>query len=41
MCTLKATPVGPRLLPLAAAEARSTPPHHRLSGIEPQQPDAP
>ena len=41
MRTLKATPLGPRLPPLAAAEAHSDPPHRRLSGIEPQQPDAP
>ena len=41
MCALKATPLGPRLPPLAAAEAHSDPPHRRLSGIEPQQPDAP
>eukprot|EP01046_Picozoa_sp_COSAG06_P023269 COSAG06_NODE_1840_length_8239_cov_3.113145_12_plen_49_part_01 len=36
MRTLKATPLGPRLPPLAAAEAHSDPPHRRLSGIEPQ-----
>lgn len=34
-------PMGPRLPPLVAAEARSDPPHRRLSGIEPLQPDAP
>ena len=33
--------MGPRLPPLVAAEAHSDPPHRRLSGIEPQQPDAP
>ena len=41
MRTLKATPLGPRLPPLAAAETHSDPPNRRLSGIEPQQPDAP
>ena len=41
MRTLKANPLGPRLPPLAAAETHSDPPHRRLSGIEPQQPDAP
>ena len=41
MRALKATPLGPRLPPLGAAEARSDPPNRRLSGIEPQQPDAP
>ena len=41
MRALKATPLGPRLPPLAAAEAHSDPPHRRLSGIEPQQPDSP
>ena len=38
---LAATPQTTRLPPLAAAEAHSDPPHRRLSGIEPQQPDAP
>ena len=41
MRALKATPLGPRLPPLAAAETHSDPPNRRLSGIEPQQPDAP
>ena len=41
MRTLKATPLGPRLPPLAAAETHSDPPSRRLSGIEPQQPDSP
>jgi hypothetical protein len=41
MRALKANPLLPRLPPLAAAETHSDPPHRRLSGIEPQQPDAP
>jgi hypothetical protein len=39
MRALKATPLGPHLPPLAAAETHSDPPHRRLSGIEPQQPE--
>ena len=41
LCALAATPQTTRLPPLVAAEAHSDPPHRRLSGIEPQQPDAP
>ena len=33
--------MGPRLPPLAAAEARSYPPYHGLPGIEPKQPNPP
>ena len=39
MRALKANPLLPRLPPLAAAETHSDPPHRRLSGIEPQQPE--
>jgi hypothetical protein len=36
---LKATPMGPGLPPLVAAEARSDSPHRGLPGIEPEQPN--
>ena len=38
---LKATPMGPGLPPLVAADARSDSPHRGLPGIEPEQPNEP